>query len=173
MLSFDIQTLESKAVQVHEDLPAADPIWGDNDPRPTTGVHVEGRLSAAGDARFYLSGRISGSVQLNCRRCLVDVTAAVEEEIHSLFAPRGDSTAEDDPDVYLYDPGAYELDLRPAVRECWLLAAPVFVQCKPDCRGLCPQCGTDVNAGTCSCEPATPDSRWDALRNVTQGSSQS
>jgi uncharacterized protein len=173
MLSFDLRTLESKAAQVHDDLPATDPVWGDSDPHPLTGVHVEGRLSAAGDGRFYFSGQISGSVQLNCRRCLVDVTAEVKEEMHSIFVSIGDSTAEDDPDVYLYDPGASELDLRPAVRECWLLSVPAFVQCKPGCRGLCPQCGTDLNSGTCSCEPATSDSRWNALRNVTQSSSQS
>jgi uncharacterized protein len=172
MLSFDIRTLESKAAQVHDDLPADDPVWGAGDPRPSGGVHVEGRLSAAGDGRFYFSGHISGSVQLNCRRCLVDVTETVEEDMHSLFAPEGDPTAEDDPDVYLYDLGARELDLRPAVRECWLLTAPAFVQCKADCLGLCPQCGTDLNTGTCSCVPETTDSRWDALRKVTQNAPQ-
>ncbi len=173
MLSFDIRTLESRAAQVDDDLPASDPVWGTEDSRPTGGVHVEGRLSAAGDDRFYFSGHVSGSVQLGCRRCLVDVTVAVSEEIHFLVAPKGDPTAEDDPDVYLYDSGARELDLSPAVRESWLLAVPAFAQCKPDCQGLCPQCGTDLNTGTCSCTPAIPDSRWDALRNVTQDSSRS
>ena len=168
MLSFDIRTLESKAAQVQGDLPADDPVWGANDPRPVGAVHVEGRLSAAGESRFYLSGEISGAVQLSCRRCLVDVTETVREGIQCLFAPEGDPTAEGDPDVYLYDPGARELDLKGAVRESWLLAAPAFVQCKADCRGLCPRCGIDLNTGTCSCVPATSDSRWDALRNLSQ-----
>ena len=168
MLSFDIRTLESKAAQVRADLPAEDPVWDANDPRPISAVHVEGRLSAAGEGRFYFSGHISGSVRQSCRRCLVDVTESVEEEIHTLFAPQGDPTAEDDPDVYLYDPGARELDLRQAVRESWLLAVPAFMQCKPDCRGLCPQCGIDLNTGTCSCVPEHSDSRWDALRDLSQ-----
>ena len=71
----------------------------------------------------------------------------------------------DDPDVYVVDPRSIELDLRPALREQWLLAVPSFVQCREDCKGLCPTCGTDLNAGECECAPAT-DSRWDTLRKV-------
>jgi uncharacterized protein len=166
MLSFDIQALESKAAQLSTTLPATDPVWNDNDLRPTDGVHVEGRLSAAGDDRFYFSGHISGTVTLDCRRCLVDVDVQVKDDIHVIFAPTGDTTAEDDPDVFLYDAGARELDIRPAVRETWLLAAPAFAQCTPECKGLCPQCGIDLNTGTCDCVPEKLDSRWDALRGV-------
>ena len=172
MLSFDIRELESKAAQVHDDLPATDPVWGDNDSRPIAGVHVEGRLAAAGDARFYFSGRISGMVPMNCRRCPMDVTMKVNEDVNFLVAPIGDPTAEDDPDVYLYDSGAHNLDLKAAVRENWLLAVPAFAQCKPDCQGLCPHCGTDLNANTCSCVPAKTDNRWDALRKGSQSPSQ-
>ena len=173
MLSFDIRTLESKAAQVHDDLPADDPVWDAADAAPSGPVHVDGRLSAAGDGRFYFSGHISGSVQMDCRRCLVPVPTEVKEDAHFFFAPEGDATAEDDPDVYLYDPGIRQLDLRPAVRESWLLAVPAFVQCRPDCKGLCPQCGTDLNVDTCPCVPAATDSRWNALRNATHDQSRS
>ena len=165
MLSFDIQALESKAVQVDTDLAADDPVWDTEDPRPAEGVHVEGRLSAAGDDRFYFNGHISGAVMLDCRRCLADVTVKVQDTMSILIAPTGDPAAEDDPDVFLYDASGRELDIRPAVREAWLLAVPAFVQCKPDCKGLCPQCGTDLNTGTCDCVPVPSDSRWDTLRN--------
>jgi len=166
MLSFDIRELESKAAQVDSNLTAADPVWLDGDVRPVDAVHVVGRLSVAGEGRFYFSGHINGTVQMDCRRCLVEVTTAVSEEAHFLFAPEGDETAADDPDVFLYDPGVHTLDLRPAVREFWLLSAPSFVQCTPECLGLCPQCGTDLNTGTCNCVPVNTDSPWDTLRNL-------
>ena len=55
--------------------------------------------------------------------------------------------------------------MRPALREQWLLAVPAFAQCRVDCKGLCPTCGADLNAGACDCAPVT-DSRWDTLRKV-------
>jgi len=162
MLSFDIRSLREHAAAVDADLPATDPIWQEGDPLPDGSVHVAGRISPAGPDRFYWHARIDGAVAGPCRRCLTDARVEVRDEAHYIFAEgAGDET--DDPDVLLIDPGAYELDLRQAVREQWLLAAPGFLECRPDCKGLCPRCGADLNAGPCDCPPAT-DARWDALR---------
>lgn len=166
MLSFDIRALESRAVQVENNLPANDPVWTEADVRPEEGVQVEGRLSAAGEDRFYFSGSIAGAVELECRRCLNDVTAEVSGEAYFLFAPAGDVVTEDDPDVFIYDPAARELNIAPAVREAWLLEVPAFVQCREDCKGLCLTCGSDLNDGACDCGAAKIDARWDTLRQV-------
>lgn len=165
MLHFDTRELASNAVQVHGDLAADDPVWGDGDTRPVDAVHVEGRLSAAGEDRFYFTGRLSGEAKFECRFCLAPVDTSVDESSSFLVAPEGDEAAADDPDVFTYDAGAGKLDLRPAVREAWLLAVPAFVQCREDCKGLCPRCGSDLNAGACECSPAT-DARWDALQKA-------
>jgi uncharacterized protein len=164
MLSFDIRTLESTAAQVDADRPADDPIWIAADTRPLDAVHVEGRFSSAGSGRFYLSGRFSGAVKLDCRICLTEVSRQVSEDAHFLFAPADDPTTEGDPDVFTYDPGAHKLDITPAVREGWLLSVPAFVDCREDCKGLCLKCGADLNDGPCECEPVTTDARWDSLR---------
>lgn len=165
MLSFDTRALESKAVQVEGDLAASDPVWAESDVPPADAVHVEGRLSAAGEGRFYFSGRFSGEAALECRRCLTPVAADVEEVVHVLLAPESDPTTQDDPDVLLFDESTGQVDLRPAIREAWLLAVPAFVQCREDCRGLCPHCGTDLNAGACDCA-STTDARWDELQQA-------
>jgi uncharacterized protein len=165
MLSFDIRSLESQAAHVDGRLDADDPVWEDGDVRPTNSIKVEGRLSSAGPARFYFSGRISGDLEISCRRCLVEVGASVDEEAHFIFSSEGEDTS-DDPDVYPFDANAHSLDLRPAVRELWLLSVPAFVLCRDDCKGLCPHCGIDLNEGTCDCATAVTDSRWDALRSV-------
>ena len=162
MLSFDIRSLEARAAQVAGTLHPDDSIWEDADQRPSEPIQVEGRLSPAGQSRFYLSGHISGQVAMECRRCLTGVTEDVSDELHAVFAPSGD-TEVDDPDVFDFDPQGRDLDLRPAVRESWLLAVPAFAECREDCKGLCPNCGADLNEGECACEPAR-DSRWDALR---------
>jgi uncharacterized protein len=162
MLSFDIRQTSFKAARVEGALPADDPVWEEEDVRPADSLQVEARLSPAGAERFYLNGRMRGSVALECRRCLIDVRADVNEEFQALFAPVGDEGA-DDPDVFTYDPNAWELDLRPALRELWLIAVPGYVVCDEACRGLCPTCGRNLNEGPCDCPPVR-DSRWDALR---------
>ncbi len=40
--------------------------------------------------------------------------------------------------------------------------------CRPDCAGLCPHCGTNLNDGACDCEEDRTDPRWDALREVAE-----
>src|SRR6185437_303712 len=153
MLSFDIRSLESRAAVVDEDLSANDPVWKSDDPKPDGAAHVSGRLSAAGPGRFYWHGRIEGDVVLECSRCLAETRAHVSDEAHLIFAEAGDEDI-DDPDVYQLGTHDTELDLRPALREEWLLAAPAFGLCQEECKGLCAQCGADLNAGPCGCEDA-------------------
>jgi uncharacterized protein len=162
MLSFDLRSLETKAVHVDGSIQLDDPIWEEADVRPSEPIRVVGRLSAAGEGRFYFSGRIEGRLTLPCRLCLEEVDVKVNEEVHFLLAEMGAEEA-DDPEVFLYDPNARSLDLRPSVRETWLLTAPAFVQCREDCKGLCATCGTNLNESTCNCTPTTTDSRWGAL----------
>lgn len=162
MLSFDIRSLETRAAQVNGSLSPEDPIWQEGDLRPTDPILVKGRLSSAGEGRFYFTGRIQGHTQLPCRLCLEEVDVEVDEDVHLLLAETGAEEAED-PDVFLYDPAERMLDLRPAVRENWLLTVPGYAQCSDDCKGLCATCGTNLNENTCNCTTTTTDSRWDAL----------
>ncbi len=165
MLSFDIRSLESQAAHVDGTVSPDDPVWEAGDMRPATPIHVEGRLSAAGPGRFYFNGRLRATSEMPCRRCLEDVSVEVSEEEHFIFSAEGDEET-DDPDVFPFDPQAHQLDMRPAVREAWLLAVPAFVQCRDDCKGLCPTCGTDWNVADCDCEPLRIDSRWEKLRAI-------
>ncbi|HUF26236.1 MAG TPA: DUF177 domain-containing protein [Gemmatimonadaceae bacterium] len=153
MLRFDIRSLESKAAMVDDELTAGDAVWQEGDPLPAEPVRVSGRLSSAGSGRVLWSGRLAGTARVECRRCLTDLVVPVSENVQLLFAEAGDDEV-DDPDVYLFDPRARELDLRPAVREQWLLAAPAFSLCREACLGLCPHCGADRNTESCSCSPA-------------------
>jgi len=48
-------------------------------------------------------------------------------------------------------------------------AFPIQVLCTDNCRGLCEQCGTNLNRETCQCSPEEADSRWAALKDLTSG----
>lgn len=164
MLSYDLRDLERHAATVDGRLAADDPVWEEGDRRPAGAISATGRLSKAGPGRYYWSGHIEGTSALQCRRCLIDVKQDVRDDVHLLFAEDGDEVA-DDPDAYRLPPRALTVDLSVPVREQWLLVAPEFALCRDDCKGLCPRCGADWNAGPCDCKPET-DSRWEALRTV-------
>ena len=166
MLSFDVRSVAAKAVQVDAELSPQDPVWQDGDPVPSEPLHVTGRLSPAGPAgdRFYWHGHVEGNVTMPCRRCLAETTVHVQDEAHVIFAEAGSDDTED-PDVYVLDERSNQIDLRPAVREQWLLNVPAFAECRAECKGFCPSCGKDLNEGPCDCGAAR-DTRWDALRKV-------
>jgi uncharacterized protein len=172
MLSFDIRGLEAHAQPVDGALLPTDEVWNDGDPLPQGPLRVTGRLSAAGPDRFYFRGRIEGTAQGECRRCLTDVTTPVALDSHLVFTSSDGEGADEESDAYLFDAGERELDLREAVREEWLLHVPTFPLCREDCAGLCPRCGGDRNvaaaAGGCRCEAERGDGRWDALRAAAE-----
>jgi len=92
------------------------------------------------------------------------VTASVRER----YAPVGATDEDED----AYPLSGDELDLEPLARDAVLLELPLAPLCAPDCRGLCPQCGTNWNVASCDCQPAG-DPRWsalDALRDPGGGS---
>ncbi|MBX9927463.1 MAG: DUF177 domain-containing protein [Gemmatimonadaceae bacterium] len=162
MLSIDVRSLESGAVQVTGSLASEDAVFLDGDARPEGAIEVTGRLSAAGAGRYYFSGKFAGKVRGECGRCLQAAEAEVGATVALLFAEAGDEN-EDEPDVFPVTGGDTVVDLRPALREQWLLEQPAILVCRPECKGLCARCGADLNAGACSCAPET-DPRWDALR---------
>lgn len=170
MLYFDIRAIESQAQPVEGALDAGDPVWEAGDPLPQHAVMVSGRLSVAGQGRFYFTGHLVGATVVACRRCLVDVQAPVSDELSVLFAESGLDEAEED-DVYPLAGNARTIDLRAAVREAWLLAVPAFVTCRAECQGLCPTCGADRNEVACACDAGHSDARWDALRALRDTSS--
>jgi uncharacterized protein len=163
-LSFDTRTIAAEAVVVEAELPRDHGVWLPEDTRPIDAVQVTGRLSMAGEGRFYFAGHLTGTVAGDCRRCLTPVTVAVADELVALLTDASNEEA-DDPDVFPLADGGARVDLGPAVREQWILTAPAFALCRPDCQGLCVHCGADLNVGACSCAPA-PDPRWDALRQA-------
>jgi uncharacterized protein len=113
--------------------------------------------------------RGTGTLTDQCSRCLADVACTVninfEEEYVPVFdANTGTSIHIDDEDVFRIGP-TFELDLSEALRQYILVSEPIKPLCREACAGLCPECGTDRNAGACQCTPAG-DVRWSALAGL-------
>jgi uncharacterized protein len=163
MLQVDIRELARGPVATTGELAATDPVLAGLDFVLSGPVRVRGRLQAAGEGRYYWHGHIVAQVQAHCRRCLEPVAVSVDTDIGALFT--SDADAADDPDSYPVVGDATLIDVTPAVREELILAVPQYVVCRDECRGLCPRCGGDLNAGPCGCAPET-DPRWQGLARL-------
>ncbi|MDX2192811.1 MAG: DUF177 domain-containing protein [Gemmatimonadales bacterium] len=152
MLLVDVREVLQGPVEVAAALPPDDGVFEGLDLQLVGPLAVDGRLQATGDGEFFWRGNLRGVVRGECRRCLAEVTAPVEAEVEALFS--ADPEALDDPSVYPLAPHAARIDVGQAVREELVLAAPAWMLCRDDCAGLCPRCGSDLNAGPCGCTPA-------------------
>lgn len=160
MLVVDLRELAHGPVDTTAELAPNDPLFDGLHPPLTEPVRVQGRLQAAGEGQFYWTARLTTQVTTECRRCLSAVQVPVEAQVNALFAKEPEAL--EDPEAYPVAREATAIDLRPAVREELLLDVPQWVLCRADCRGLCPRCGKDLNAGPCVCPPVREE-RWAAL----------
>lgn len=108
--------------------------------------------------RILVKGTIHTSIEVECVRCLTQFHLALAWPMEEMFA----FSAAADP-VYFVDEGGW-LNLQRPLREQILLAMPIQTLCRPDCRGLCPQCGANLNDGPCSCSTEDVDPRLAALK---------
>ena len=117
------------------------------------------------------TGVLSTSLGLVCDRCLNPFVAQVDVELEDEFKPSIDITSGASLPVEPEDDGNviddhHSLNLREVLRQRVLLSQPVHPLCRTDCRGLCVNCGQNLNEETCSCRVAEIDPRWAALRQL-------
>ena len=118
-----------------------------------------------------LRGRLSADLELQCARCLDPVPQKVNREFELLYRPLGADAGRDELSVTDAEAeiGYYQGEgilLEDVLREQVLLALPLKVTCRDDCKGLCPQCGKNLNQEQCSCAAPVEDPRWQALKEI-------
>lgn len=154
-------------------------------------VRWQGEMSFA-DPGYLLRGHLTYDQTLACNRCLKPHEATMEADVELLIVveapgrahrhrrPQGALGQHEDaharagegeqalaePDLSTMVVTAEELETRPIVLEQLQLNIPMKPLCRPDCKGLCPRCGADLNITRCSCVAAAPDPRWAALGEI-------
>jgi uncharacterized protein len=91
-------------------------------------------------------GEFSGGIQMQCVRCLVDYRQTLIINFDELFSFKGKPVSE----YGLVVPDDAYIDFTPLVWEFFTLEVPISPLCKPECKGLCPECGEDLNSTTCA-----------------------
>ncbi|MEX0800128.1 MAG: DUF177 domain-containing protein [Dehalococcoidia bacterium] len=130
------------------------------------GVQGEATLLRT-DRGLLVSVRAEATLVAPCSRCLTESRSPLAIEIEEEFIPVVDPvslrriTASERDECYAIGEDLV-LDLEEPIRQYALMAAPIKPLCRPDCAGICPGCGTNLNEGECSCRQQ-PDERFRAL----------
>lgn len=125
---------------------------------PLTGTIVATRTSEG----IYMSGELQTATAVICVRCLTDTLAPVSVSLEELLYYPAHSAP---PKELVIGDDGY-IDLAPLIRELTILELPIHPLCKPDCLGLCQECGTNLNEKDCGCEVDTIDPRLAKLKEL-------
>lgn len=101
-------------------------------------IHYRLRAEAVSD-ELLVSGTLAAALRIRCRRCDVTFAGALDNVSYNY-----NESLENAPEY---------VDLTSDIREAIILAFPSYPVCDPDCKGLCPQCGTNLNEKACECRP--------------------
>ncbi|MDY7096055.1 MAG: DUF177 domain-containing protein [Acidobacteriota bacterium] len=130
-------------------------------------VNLEGTISFT-DPGYYLRARLTYEQELACDRCLRPVKESIDEPLELLVfthpeGPEAEEQELEEKDLSIVHIDGDELDTEPLALEQVQLNVPMKPLCRPDCAGLCPSCGANLNDESCSCERDEVDPRWSAL----------
>ncbi|OGP67587.1 MAG: hypothetical protein A2031_01265 [Deltaproteobacteria bacterium RBG_19FT_COMBO_43_11] len=117
----------------------------------------------------FIRGKLSAIIDINCSRCLEETKLPVIADFTYTLVPEKAQTKEDfelkkeELEISHYH-GDF-IDLTPIICEQIILQIPIKALCSQECKGLCPQCGTNLNYSSCNCHLGCVDSRMAVLKN--------
>ena len=125
--------------------------------------------------KFRLVGAAKTELELVCSRCLEPFRLTVDAPFDIRYLPFSAASTDPEREVEEEDleTGYYredQIDLNQLLREQFYLALPMKPLCQEDCKGLCAQCGTNLNLGSCDCAPAWEDPRLAGLKGLKRES---
>lgn len=122
-----------------------------------------------------VKGRLSARIRQECGRCLtafeaplnsrftLDYSRQIPRDVHKTGTEGIELTADQIGMVYFE---GEEIDFTDAIQEQAILAIPFNPVCKPQCKGLCPHCGSDLNVEHCQCSESIPDGPFAVLKDL-------
>lgn len=118
-----------------------------------------------------IQGKLATRLESDCARCLEPLTQEVKRDFDLLYRPLGTDAGKDEVSITDAEAeiGYYEGEgilLEDVIREQILLAVPLKLTCREDCKGLCPHCGKNRNHEECSCAVTVEEPRWAALKDI-------
>ena len=124
-------------------------------------------------AEIRINGTLSTSIECPCSRCLEPARTDIKKQFDLFFRERDEEMFDEDEEVELDEEDTRtafftgtKLAIADILREQVLLALPMKVLCRVDCKGLCPVCGINLNTGACSCPKEDFSPHMDVLAEI-------
>lgn len=143
----------------------------DDDYRVVSPVELSMDVEKADGDAFQVIGRAVTRLEMACSRCAEEFEVPVDARFELRYVPdvsaAGDTEREisdDDLATSFYREGA--IDVIEMLREQFQLALPMKPLCAETCRGLCPECGVNLNRTECGCHPVWEDPRLAPLKGL-------
>jgi len=111
---------------------------------------------------LLVQAKLHATTFVECVRCLSDCAQELQVDFSELYAFNSRSVTESN----LILPEDGKIDLEPLLREYMLLSMPIKPLCRPDCKGLCPVCGENLNQVDCGHTAETEDPRFSNLKSL-------
>jgi uncharacterized protein len=132
--------------------------------------HIALRLSKSG-SEVNISGEVGCKVELQCSRCLNVFQYDIHSAVDVMFRPATQIDKEgcfelhkEDLDIAFYKNNI--LDIDDIANEQLALNIPMKPLCSAECRGICPDCGADMNKNQCECKGRNIDERFKVLERL-------
>ena len=127
-------------------------------------VTAEGSLVYTGVC-YRVQGTVRAVKHFACDRCLADCRQEQAHEFTEEYRSE-DNGAEESTEAEIFTGDS--IDIEALVRDTLLSSQSLSKLCRPDCKGLCPVCGKDLNEGDCGCDRFVPDPRLAALQQLVK-----
>jgi len=128
-------------------------------------IHLAHQITKVGN-EVYIQTTVQTTLDLQCDVCLDSFQFDVEDTVNVILTTDSDLAEREDDDVYLLADSTSQVDISESIRQSLLLAIPFKLICGPNCKGLCPTCGANLNNGPCGCKGDYVDPRWNSLKDI-------
>jgi uncharacterized protein len=174
-LKIRVEDVKKKAVDLTEDEPAAHypslaAMEQSGEAVFTAPVHSE--VSAIWEfGHVRVSGRVESNARLTCSRCLTEYELPLASDFTIFYTQsKGEEMDEEvelsDEELISASYTGDEIEVDPEIAEQVMMEVPYKPLCNEACKGLCPQCGADLNAGECGCDRGPVNLKMAALKKL-------
>ncbi|MCI5604037.1 MAG: DUF177 domain-containing protein [Clostridia bacterium] len=145
-------------IDINDELVVTDDSFSFDGP-----VKIKGSIYNNGQSLTFKAD-CSGVLKTQCARCLKDIDVNVEFPVEENLVQNNEDAVSDDADVILFE--GYTVDIDDIIINSFILNTSMKYLCDEDCKGLCQNCGADLNEGECGCNQEYVDPRWSGLVDI-------
>jgi len=141
-MKMQVDKIPQEGLELYEDIDAKALALDTENISFTQPIHAKASIAKSGN-QVFIDIKLNGEVEYICAKCLAKFPSSFKKGFKISIDARPSDTIELDEDI----------------RQEVILDYPMKTLCKIDCKGLCPNCGQNLNAGECECEKETSDQR--------------